>query len=71
MRARRRINMGTERTAGQDGDPVVDLDPVERDDDSGDTSDVVEGPVGSASLKQPDEAAESSADLDELPTIDA
>ena len=65
--------MGTERTPGQDGDPVVDLDPGERDgddDDTGDTSGVIEGPVGSASLKVPDEAAESSADLDALPTVD-
>jgi hypothetical protein len=36
----------------------------------GDTSDVVEGPVGSARLRDPDEAADSAADLDVLPAIE-
>jgi hypothetical protein len=43
----------------EDGEPSVPID--------GDTGDVVEGPVGSASLKDPDEAAASAADLDALP----
>jgi hypothetical protein len=43
----------------------------EPDDLDGDTSDVVEGPVGSASLKDPAEAARSAADLDALPSIEA
>jgi|SoimicmetaTmtHMC_FD_contig_31_1112587_length_564_multi_3_in_0_out_0_2 hypothetical protein len=37
----------------------------------GDTGGVVEGPVGSASLKEPADAAPSAADLDALPAIDA
>jgi hypothetical protein len=37
--------------------------------DDGDTSDVVEGEVGSASLKEPTEAEGSAADLDRLPAL--
>jgi hypothetical protein len=35
-----------------------------------DASDVVEGPVGSASLRDPATSGPMGADLDELPTID-
>jgi hypothetical protein len=35
-----------------------------------DASDVVEGPVGSASIKDPSTSGPMGADLDELPTID-
>ena len=42
----------------------------EPDEGDGDASDVVDGPVGSAFLKDPVEAAESAADLDALPTIE-
>jgi hypothetical protein len=41
-----------------------------RSENGGDTGDVVEGPVGSASLKEPSDAAPSAADLDALPAID-
>jgi hypothetical protein len=44
------------------------LEPSESPDRiDGDTGDVVEGPVGSASLKDPDEARAAAADLDALP----
>ena len=39
-------------------------------DETADTSDVVEGPVGSANLKDPDRAAPHAADLEALPTIE-
>ena len=36
----------------------------------GDTSDVEDGPVGSAFLKEPEDAARSAANLDALPSIE-
>lgn len=55
-----------ERVSANDSRPGVKGEP---DGDSGDSSDVVEGPIGSASLKDPSEGSEG-ADLDELPDVD-
>lgn len=55
-------------------DETTRHEPDDRDGDTserdGDTSDVVHGPVGSAFLKDPAEAARSAADLDALPSIE-
>jgi hypothetical protein len=48
------------RVAATQSEPAAPGEP------EGDTSDVVEGPIGSASLKPPAEAAANAADLDAL-----
>jgi hypothetical protein len=52
-----------ERTSGSNSRPGVAGEP-----EDGDTSDVVEGDVGSASLKEPAAAESAAADLDRLPS---
>ena len=47
------------------GDPVVDLDPEAHPD----ATDVVEGPVGSASLVDPVQNPDGGADLERLPGV--
>ena len=58
---------GDDRTSDPGERPVAN----DGSEDGGDTGDVVEGPVGAASLKEPADAAPSAADLDALPAIDA
>ena len=49
----------------------METEPKGSPDIDGDSSDVVTGPVGSASLVEPTVARERSADLDQLPEVDA
>lgn len=49
---------------------TVTADPTASPDHTPDASDVVEGPVGSASLKDPATSGPMGADLDALPSID-
>jgi hypothetical protein len=48
----------------------MDPEPKEPTDVDGDSSDVVTGPVGSASLVEPTEAKVRGADLDQLPDVE-
>ena len=75
-RAHRRSGVDEHIVGGRDGrqgqDPRYGAGAPSRmgSDAGGDTGDVVDGPVGSAFLKEPGEAARSAADLDALPSIE-
>ena len=49
----------------------MEPEPEESPDIDSDSSEVVTGPVGSASLVEPTEAKDRSADLDRLPEVEA
>ena len=57
------VDSKDERTSGSNSRPGAAGEP-----EDGDTSDVIEGEVGSASLKEPAAAERAAADLDRLPS---
>jgi hypothetical protein len=71
-RARRSRERPTADAHTDEDDPMTDDKTETPTDapDAPDASDVVEGPVGSASLRDPNTSGPMGADLDELPTLD-